>query len=154
MFTGQNVQNITKVKRGDIFIDVAQTVVGTVTVPQTIVDAEDALPLGTLLTSTDGGQTWNPLTTPLFEVGSYKANAEVYYKGHIYKSTKAANDSIPDVADWDDLGAWNANGVLYNDLSESKKTTVVVTGSVKENYLKGCDEFLRVTLFTNKIIAK
>jgi len=44
MFTGQSVKNITKVKRSDLFLDVAQTTVGTVYVPQTILDAKDALP--------------------------------------------------------------------------------------------------------------
>jgi len=78
----------------------------------------------------------------------------VYFEGHIYKSLVADNETAPNEGDWNDLGAWDANGVLYNDLTESKKTTVVVTGSVKENYLHGSDEFLVATLFKNKIIAK
>lgn len=154
IFTGANVENITKVKQSDVFTKVDQTVVGMVTVPQAMIDADGAMPLATLLTSTDGGLTWSALTTPAFEVDSYAVDDEVYYEGHIWKSTAPTNTTTPGNGDWTDLGEWNANGVLYNDLTESKKTTVLVTGTVKEKYLVGNDSFLRVTLFNNKIIAK
>ncbi|WP_294962581.1 hypothetical protein [Sulfurimonas sp.] len=153
-FTGANVRDITKIKNSDVFIKVDLTVVGMVSVPQSIIDNGDALPLGTLLSSRDGGLTWTSLTAPIYETGVYVADKEVYHEGHIFKSTVADNSTVPGVGDWDDLGVWDSNGVLYNDLTESKKTTIVVTGSVKEKYLHGSDEFLRTTLFKNKIIAK
>ena len=154
MFKGQNVANITKVKRADVFIDVFQTVVGKVNIPQSVLDVDGALSLATVLSSTDGGITWNPLTTPAYESKAYSADEEVYYKGHIFKSKVVDNNTIPDEGDWDDLGEWNANGVLYNDLTESKKTTVVVTATVKEKYLCDYDVHMKATLFKNKIIAK
>lgn len=154
MFRGQNVENITKVRRSDVFTDVQQTVVGMVNIPQSILDADDALPLATVLSSNDGGATWSPLTTPAYETKAYPADEEVYYKGHIFKSKVADNNTIPDEGDWDDLGEWNANGVLYNDLTESKKTTVVVTAVVKEKYLCEYDASMKAVLFKNKIIVK
>jgi len=153
-FTGQNITDITKVKRSDAFTDVQQTVVGTVNVPQSIIDAGDALPLATLLTSTDGGLNWNPLTAPAYVAGTYQIGDVVYYEGSIFTNDTADNTALPTDPSWTNDGAWDANGVLYNDLTETKKTTVVVTGIVKEKYLGGSDEFLKATLFKNKIIAK
>lgn len=153
-FTGVSIQNVTKVKQSDVFINVQQTVVAMVTVPQTMIDVDGAMPLATLLTSTDGGVTWNPLTTTSYVAGSYDTAAEVYFEGAIYSSDVDGNLNDPSGADWTKVRDWNANGVLYNDLTESKKTTVVVTGIVKAKYLGGNDSFLQATLFNNKIIAK
>jgi len=153
-FTGSNIADITKIKRSDVFTDVQQTVVGTVNIPQSIIDSGDALPLATLLTSTDGGLTWNPLTTPVYIAGTYQIGDIVYHEGNIFTNDTADNTALPTDPSWTNDGAWDANGVLYNDLTESKKTTVVVTGIVKEKYLGGSDEFLKATLFKNKIIAK
>ncbi len=118
MFQGSSIQDITKIKRSDVFLDVTQRVVGMVTVPASI-SIDGTMSLGTILSSTDGGLTWNP-----FDSAS------------------------------DELATWDANGVLYNDLSESKKTTVVVTGIVKAKYLVGSDSLIQASLFKNKIIAK
>lgn len=154
-FIGANVADITKIKQSDVFLDgVSQKIVGLVNVPQSVIDADEVLPLGTLLRTEDGGATFSPLTVAAYEAGSFSVNDEVYFEGHIYKSTADTNTTPPTTGDWDDLGTWDANGILYNDLSESKKTTVVVTGGVKEKYLKGCDAFLKVSLFKNKILVK
>lgn len=154
-FTGANVQNVTKRRQGEVFTNVVQTVVGTVTVPANL-SAGDALKMATLLTSIDGGVTWKSLETAAFSADDapYPADAEVYFKGHIYKSDVANNANEPDVADWTDLGEWNANGVLYSDITEDKKTTVMVTGNAVAKYLIGLDDYLKVILFKNKIIAK
>lgn len=154
MFKGANVADITKIRQSDVFRKVEQTVVGMVTVPASIIEAEGAMPMATLLMTTDGGLNWNALTTPAYEVGTHNLDDEVYHEGHIFVSTAADNDTIPGAGDWSDLGAWNANGVLYNDLTESKKTTVVVTGDVVKKHLTGFDEYLRLALFKNKIIVK
>lgn len=151
-FTGSSIQNITKIKQSDVFSNIQQTVVGMVNVP-VLADGE-ALALATLLTSNDGGLTWDSLTTPAYVAGTYAVDDEVYYEGHIYKNTVLDNTALPTDPSWTDLGAWDANGVLYNDLTESKKTTVVVTGEIKQKYLIGNDSFLQVALFKNKIIAK
>lgn len=155
VFTGANVQNVTKRRQGEVFTNVMQTVVGTVAVPVTITEG-DALKMGTLLTSTDGGMTWKSLETAAFSTDDapYAANIKVYFKGHIYESDVADNTNEPDVADWTDLGEWNANGVLYSDITEDKKTTVMITGDVVGKHLIGLDDYLKVILFKNKIITK
>lgn len=154
--TGSSVQNITKVTQSDVFTEVQQTVVGDVTVPEAMITADGAMPLGTLLTSTDGGLTWNSLTTPAYDAADapYADAAQVYFEGHIFTSTVANNNTVPNAGDWTDEGAWDANGVLFNDLTESRKTTIVVTGTAKQKHLVGHDSFIQATLFKNKIIAK
>lgn len=154
-FIGANVQNVTKRRQGEVFTNVVQTVIGTVSVPSNLAIG-DAVKMGTLLSSIDGGATWNTLETAVFSVDDapYAADAEVYFEGHIYKSDVADNSNEPDVADWTDLGEWNVNGVLYNDITEDKKTTVVVTGDVVGKHLIGLDDYLKVILFRNKIITK
>jgi hypothetical protein len=152
MFKGTNVEKITKVKQSDIFLQVDQTVVGTVNVPTA--DDFEVLPMGTLLHSDDGGITWDSLTTPIYVAGVHALDTEVYHEGHIYKSTAADNETVPGAGDWDDLGVWDANGVLYIDITETRKTTVVVTGALKAKYLGGYDEFLRKQLFQNKLLIK
>lgn len=152
MFTGKSIANVTKRTQSDIFIQVTQTVVGLVRVPN--IDNFEVLPMGTLLNTQDGGLTWDSLTVPTYEAGSYALDAEVYLEGHIYKSTVADNVTSPVGGDWEDLGVWDANGALYSDITESGKTTVVVTGALKEKCLGGYDEFLRTQLFKNKLILK
>ncbi|NOQ31511.1 MAG: hypothetical protein GQ570_10340 [Helicobacteraceae bacterium] len=155
MLTGASIANVTKVKQSDIFSDQKQTVVGVVAISAALISAEEPLKMGTLLRSTDGGKNWEALTTASHDVAStYAVDDEVYFEGGLYKSTVVDNTTVPDVGDWDYLGIWASNGVLYNDLLESKKTTVVVSGSVKQKYLHGYDEFLRVPLFDNKILVK
>lgn len=153
MFTGQNVQNITKIKQSDVFIKVHQTVIGTVAVPANL-PAGDALKMGTLLRTNDGGLTWESLTTEPYAAGTYQADEEVYHNGHIYKSLTADNVTTPNTNSWADLGAWNPNGILYTDITETKKTTIVVTGDQKGKYLHGLDEYLKAQLFTNKLLVK
>lgn len=153
MYTGKNVINITKVKQSDIFSKVDQTVVGTVNFPASFEEG-DVLKLGTFLSTSDGGLTWNSLETPVYETGSYSTDDEVYHEGHIYKSTADTNATVPGVGNWDDLGVWNVNGVLYNDLQAAEVTTVVVTGVINSKNLPGYDEFLRNVLFNNKLLVK
>lgn len=154
MFTGANVANITKVKQSDIFKNVIQTVVGTVAVP--VLAEGEALKMGTLLSSSDGGVSWSSRTTEDYDATNapFALDVEVYFEGHIFKSTAAANETVPGAGDWEDLGAWDANGILYNDITENKKTTVVVTGDVISKQLTGLDEHLKITLFKNKLIVK
>ncbi|MCX6076424.1 MAG: hypothetical protein NTW78_05985 [Campylobacterales bacterium] len=156
MFTGKSVSNITKRTQAEIFSDVEQTVVGTVSIPANLAVGE-ALRMGTLLTSSDGGKTWKSLETQAYDVADapFAADAEVYYQGSTFKSLGASNSAaLTDTDSWENLGEWNANGVLYNDIFESKKTTVVVTGDVISKHIIGLDDFLNVILFKNKIITK
>ncbi|WP_320034801.1 hypothetical protein [Halarcobacter sp.] len=150
-YTGANVANITKIRQSDVFIGNTITVVGTVTVP-TLADGE-ALKLGTLLRSLDGGLTWD--VKPATFDTSADTDDIVYYEGKTYKSTADGNANLPStLADWENLGDWDANGILYNDITTTSKTTVVVTASAKGKYLQGFDEFLRPIMFKNKLFVK
>ena len=153
-FTGANVANVTIIKPSDIFLKVVQTFVGTVNVPQSIIDAGGALKAGTLLRSDDAGAIWDSLTTPAWQAGSYDTDVEVYHNGHIWTSDADANIEEPGVANWTDNGEWNPNGILYTDAVETKKTSVVLTGEAKEKYLTGIDAYLKIQLFNNKLIVK
>lgn len=151
--TGANVNNITKIRQSDVFLGESTKVVGTVNVPANLQEG-DALKIGTLLHSSDGGDTWN--TRPALFDGTAEQDEVVYFEGHTYKSTAAdANTNLPSTGtDWDDLGEWNANGVLYNDITSTTRTTVVVTSSLKEKYLTDYDANLKATLFNNKLFVK
>lgn len=149
---GANAVNITKIRQSDVFIGENSKVVGTVNIPTSLAEGE-ALKIGTLLHTADGGLTWN--VKPADFNASANTDQEVYFKGKVFKSTADGNTNSPDsLTEWEDLGKWNANGVLFNDITSTQKTTVVVTGSVKQKYLSGFDEFLRATLFDNKLFAK
>lgn len=152
-FKGANITDITKINQEDVFRKTSQTIVGMVTVPAAIVEAGEALKVGTLLHTSDGGKTWT--TKPATFDTSADTDDIVYYEGHLYKCTADDNTELPSTTtNWEDLGAWNPNGILYNDITESKKTTVVLTSNAKEKYLTGFDEFLRTQLFNNKLIIE
>jgi len=154
MLTGSSVQNITKINQSDVFIEIIQAVEKMVNVPVDLA-VDGVVPVGTLLSTDDGGKTFNTLTTPAHVAGTYALDDEVYYAGHIFTSGVADNTSIP-LADsnWVDNGKWNANGILWEDLTESKQARVLTTGTVNKKYLSGYDEYLEVTLFDNKILTK
>jgi len=154
--TGANVQNITKHRQGEVFRNVHQTVVGTVHVPATLAEGE-AVKLGTLLTTADGGVNWYTLETAAYDVADapFAVDAEVYYQGHTYKSLVASNSAaLTDTNSWENLGEWNANGVLYNDITADTKTTVATTCDVLAKHATGLDDYLKVILFKNKIMTK
>ena len=153
-FRGASVANITKMKQSDIFRNVHQTVVGTVSVDAAITTNEDVLPMGTLLTSSDGGLSWSTLTAPAYVAGTYQIGDEVYFEGHTFTNDVSNNTAVPTDPSWTDNGEWNANGVLYVDLQATAKATVVVSADVVKSTLSGFDEFLRASLFKNKILVK
>lgn len=150
---GKNITNITKIRQSDVFLGESTKVVGTVNIPENLKEG-DALTIGTLLHTSDGGDSWHT-RPPLFE-GTAIQDEEVYYQGHIYKSTAAEeNTNLPTTGtDWEDLGEWDVNGVLYNDITSTTKTTVIVTGSLKEKYLTDYDANLKSKMFKNKLFVK
>lgn len=150
-YEGANANKITLVKASDVFLKVTQKVVGTVTVP-VLTDGE-ALKLGTLLRSDDGGETWKP-RPELYEAGSFANGDTVYFEGHTFTSTADGNTNATDGADWTDNGKWNPNGVLYTDLFETGKAAVVVTGDMKGKHLGDYDSYLKTQLFDNKLLVK
>jgi len=147
-FIGSSVLDITKIMQSDVFKKVHQSIVGTVNVLE-----NETLKIGTLLHSADGGKTWDALRIAPFEVKEYSLDEEVYFEGHIFKST-ADNNNTPTTGDWEDLGEWNPNGILYNNISSTTKTTVAITADLISKQLHGLDEFLAIQLFNNKLLTK
>lgn len=151
--TGSNIVNISLLKQSDVFTKTIQTISGVVNVPESLSEG-DALKIGTLLKSDDAGATWNTLLAPAYAAGSFDTDEEVYFQGHIFKCDTDANTNSPDGANWTDLGAWNPNGILANHITATQKTTVVITGSAKGKHLVNLDDYLKVQLFTNKLLVR
>lgn len=152
-YTGASVTNISMVKASNVFVNDVVSIVGTVNVPASIT-AGNALQIGTILRTLDGGENWETLTTPTYVAGVHADDAEVYLDGHIYKSNVPNNETAPQSGDWEDLGEWGANGILKEPLTETKKASVLVLGSAKSKYLKNLDSHLKAQLFNNKLFTK
>jgi len=120
------------------------------------VAADTTVALATPLNSSDGGLTWNILTTPLYEDGTYTTGDNVYFAGHIYESLIDANDVLPnsDPAKWEDQGVWNANGVLLEYADVTGDYEVMTSGYLKAKNMPSIAESLRPVLFDNNIILK
>jgi len=144
------------VKLGNRYDDVvANSVIavnGTVIVPVGV----ESLEIGTLLTSIDGGLTWDILQEDQWEAGEFATGETVYHLGHIWESKADANTVEPGTDDtkWTDKGLWNANGVLVDRLETTGASAVLVCGTVVESNLIGFEDALRAKLFDNKIITK
>ena len=138
-------------RESDVIITKIQSVNGTVSVPVDL-----TLDVGTLLTTADGGLTWQERQEDDWAAGTYAANDIVYHQGHIWKSLAGSNTDEPTTAssNWEDQGFWNANGVLVEGLEESGDANVLIAGNVVENNLTGFDEALRQQLFNQNIILK
>jgi hypothetical protein len=139
----------------EVIIKKDQVVSGTVAVtPATT--GESGLVFGTILTSTDGGDTWTTQEKPLWVAGTYAADDEVFHEGHSWKSLEDANTDEPkaDNPKWQDLGAFDANGVLVENITQTSKVAVLITGTVREKHLVNYDNSMKKSLFKNKIILK
>lgn len=136
----------------DVVVNSVIAVNGTVVVP---VDVE-SLEIGTLLTSTDGGLTWDILQEDQWEAGEFATSETVYHLGHIWESKVDTNTAEPGTDDtkWTDKGLWNANGVLADRLETTGASAVLVCGTVVEANLIGFEDALRAKLLDNKIITK
>jgi len=140
----------------EVIIKKDQVVSGTVSVPVAAEGVVAGLVFGTVLTSTDGGVNWTSQEKPLWIAGAFNADAEVFHNGHTWKSLEDANSNEPITDDpkWQDLGAFDANGVLGENITETSKVSVVITGTVREKHLVNYDDSMRTSLFRNKIILK
>jgi len=133
-----------------------ETVVyATVNVAGSIVDGDEYF-IGRVLTTSDGGKTFDAMTEDIWEAGAYAADAVVYHQGHTFASLIDANDVEPgtDAAKWKDNGVWNANGILIENISVTGSCAVLVEGLAMESYLRGYDADMRQALFNNKIILQ
>ena len=136
----------------EVIIKKGQVVSGTVNVPV----GSNGLAFGTIVTSKDGGKTWDSLTTPIYTAGSFDADDEVFHNGKTWKSLAADNVAEPgtDETKWQELESFDANGVLLENITETLKVAVLVTGEVREKFLLGFDASMNVSLFKNKIILR
>lgn len=136
----------------EVIIKKDQVVSGTVSVPV----GSEGLVFGTPLTSTDGGVNWTSQERPLWVAGEHLTDDEVFHNGHAWKSLEDANENEPITDDpkWQDLGEFDANGMLGENITETSKVSVVITGTAREKYLSNYDASMRTSLFRNKIILK
>lgn len=136
----------------EVIVKKERVIYATVNVPETVAEGDEYF-IGKVLTTTDGGQTFDALTHPMWAAGSFAADAVVYHEGHIYTSLSAANTAEPgtDAAKWHDDGVWDANGVLMENIDATSVSTVLITGVSVEKKLLGYDSTMRHTLFKNKI---
>lgn len=114
------------------------------------------LVFGTIVTSKDGGETWESLETDIYTVGSHDVDVEVFHNAKTWKSLESDNATEPgtDETKWQELETFNANGVLIENIKEDSKVAVLITGEVREKYLLGFDISMKASLFTNKIILR
>ena len=136
----------------EVIIKKDQVVSGTVVVP----DGVEGLVFGTPLTSIDGGLNWTSQERDVWVAGESSTDDEVFHDGHSYKSLEDANSNEPVIDDpkWQHLGEFDANGILGENITETSKVSVVVTGSAREKHLVKYDGSMRPSLFKNKIILK
>lgn len=136
----------------EVIIKKVQVVSGTVEVPSDL----EGLAFGTILTSKDGGENWKHLKVTVYESGSYDSDKEVFHNAKTWKSLEDNNTVEPgsDESKWQELDSFDANGVLIENITETSKVAVLITGEVREKFLLGFDTSMSVSLFKNKIILR
>lgn len=134
----------------EVVIKKDQVASGIVNIPM----ESEGLVFGTVLTSTDGGDTWNSQERDLWVAGDYEADAEVFHNGHSWKALADNSVEPVDGSDWQDLGAFDANGVLGETITETSNVSVIVTGFLREKHLSAYDASMKPSLFKNKIILR
>ncbi len=137
----------------EVIIKKDKTVSGTVHLPT---GNTTGLALGTVLTTVDGGVNWNAQERDIWAAGSFELDAEVFHEGHAWKSLEAANtvEAGTDEAKWQDLGEFDANGILIENINAESKASVLATGDAREKYLDAYDVSMKHSLFKNKLILR
>lgn len=133
----------------EVILKRTQTVTG-------LVQVEDTLVLGTILTTKDGGASWSALTTPEYTQNVYGVDDKIFFDGVIWISLEDNNISKPskDNIQWEKVEEFDANGVLLENLTQTTNAAVLVTGEVREKYLQKFDVSMKISLFKNKIILR
>lgn len=131
------------------------TVYATVNVPETIAEGEEYF-IGKVLTTSDGGRTFDAMTEEVWVEGSHSDGDVVFHNGHIFESLADTNTAEPgtDPLKWRDDGVWNANGILIENIRSTGMAAVSVECLVMESHLRGFDISMRQALFNNKIITQ
>ena len=117
---------------------------------------KEGFTLGTVVSTKDGGTTWNIQDRPIFTAGVYKEDNEVFHNGSSWISLTNDNQTEPkeDEPNWKELEKFDANGILLENITESGNIAVLVTGEVREKHLEHYDASMKKALFKNKIILK
>lgn len=136
----------------EVIVKKERVIYATVNVPVPVIEGAEYF-IGKVLTTSDGGQTFDALTFPVWAAGEYADAVEVYHGGHTYLSLAAANIAVPgtDPLKWQDNGVWDANGILMENIDVTGMASILITGVAVENKLRGYDSAMRHTLFKNKI---
>ncbi len=136
----------------EVIVKKERVIYATVNVPATVAEGDEYF-IGKVIRTTDGGQTFDAMTTPHWVAGEYAIDVVVYHNGHIYTSLAALNTAEPgtDATKWHDDGVWDANGILIENIDVTGMAAVLITGVAAEGKLRGYDATMRHALFTNKI---
>lgn len=136
----------------EVVVKKERVIYATVTVPAEVSEGNEYF-IGKALRSTDGGVTFEAMTKATWAAGEFSDGDVVYHNGHIFTSLVDANAAVPgtDPDSWQDEGAWDANGVLIENIDATAMAAVLITGVVVENKLLGYDSAMRHALFKNKI---
>lgn len=136
----------------EVIVKKERVIYATVNVPVPVTEGDEYF-IGKVLRTTDGGQTFDAMTTPHWAAGEHAIDVVVYHNGHTYTSLADLNTAEPgtDAAKWQDDGVWDANGILMENIDVTSMTSILITGVAVENKLRGYDSAMRHTLFKNKI---
>lgn len=136
----------------EVIVKKERVIYATVNVPVPVIEGDEYF-IGKVLTTLDGGQTFNALTDPVWVAGSYSDADTVFHNGHIFESLADLNVIEPgtDPLKWQDMGVWDANGILMENIDVTGMTSILITGVAVENKLRGYNSAMRHTLFKNKI---
>jgi len=136
----------------EVIVKKERVIYATVNVPVPVTEGDEYF-IGKVLTTLDGGQTFDALTNPIWVAGSYSDADTVFHNGHIFESLMDLNDVEPgtDALKWQDNGVWDANGILMENIDVTGMASILITGVAVENKLRGYDSAMRHTLFKNKI---
>ncbi|MDD2267023.1 hypothetical protein [Sulfuricurvum sp.] len=135
----------------EVIVKKERVIYATVNVPLIVVEGDEYF-IGKVLSSTDGGQTFDAIPEA-WVAGSYDSTQVVSHNNHTFTSLIDFNDVEPgtDPLKWEDNGVWDANGILIENIDVTGMASVMITGVAVENKLLGYDSAMRHTLFKNKI---
>lgn len=136
----------------EVIVKKERVIYATVNVLVPVIEGDEYF-IGKVLTTLDGGQTFNALTHPIWVAGSYSDADTVFHNGHIFDSLADLNATEPgtDPLKWQDMGVWDANGILMENIDVTGMASILITGVVVENKLREYHPTMRHTLFKNKI---
>lgn len=136
----------------EVVVKKERVIYATVNLPIVVVEGDEFF-IGKTLRTTDGGITFDAMTEDVWAAGEFADGDVVYHNGHVFTSLVDLNTAEPgtDPLKWEDNGAWDANGILIENIDVTGKAAVLITGVVAESKLRGYDSAMRHALFKNKI---